>query len=364
MSNQFCRYLSNGYSFMLKNNSLTVSPCCWYKSKTQVNSQLLQNQKLVFKSITGWTADCTNCKTLEDSGQQSLRQTGPDWISDTENSQDPITIDLSLDTECNAACVMCDQWSSSLWAKENLKLNNKKIKIDNITYKIDNAIDQIVNTISLSKLKYVKFFGGEPLFTDTHLKFIEHIPHPENVTLHYTTNASIYPTPETFEVWKKFQTVIFAASLDGIEEQFDYVRWPLKWKKVSENLIRLQQNKTINNIMFRVEFTANFLNTYYFDRLENWINQNLHMNLSGDKTELNIHHCWGGIWNLEKMPLGLRDLILKKYPNDHVMHKLVHNLSRTESTVEWKKFVMTWDSRRASSWKMAFPELVDLIVLE
>ena len=364
MPNQFCRYLSNGYSFKLKNNSLTVSPCCWYESKIQVDSQLLQNRKLIFESITGWTAGCANCKTLEDSGQQSLRQSGPDWIGNTENSQDPIAIDIALDMDCNAACVTCGPWNSSLWAKENSKLLNEKIKINKNTDQLDNAIDQIVGTVSLSKLKYVKFFGGEPLFTNTHLKFIKHIPHPENVTLHYTTNGSIYPTQETFEVWKKFQTVIFAASLDGVDEQFDYVRWPLKWEKVSENLIRLRHNKNINNIMFRVEFTANFLNTYYFDRLEDWIRQNLHTNLSGDKTEINIHHCWGGIWNLEKMPLGLRDLILKKYPNDHVIHRLVYNLSRTESTVEWKNFVTTWDSRRASSWKMAFPDLLDLIAME
>ena len=64
------------------------------------------------------------------------------------------------------------------------------------------------------------------------------------------------------------------------------------------------------------------------------------------------------------MPLGLRDFILKKYPNDHVIHRLAYNLSRTESTVEWKNFVTTWDSRRASSWKMAFPDLVDLIAME
>jgi hypothetical protein len=212
--------------------------------------------------------------------------------------------------------------------------------------------------VSLNKLKYVKFFGGEPLFTDTHLKFIKHIPHPETVTLHYTTNGSIYPTQETFEVWKKFQTVIFAASLDGIEEQFDYVRWPLSWHKVSKNLIRIRENKNICNLMFRVEFTANFLNTYYFDRLENWINQHLYTNLSGDKTELNIHHCWGGVWDLEKMPLNIREVVLKKYSNDHTIHRLVANLPSPTSLDPWKNFINTWDSRRNNSWQTAFPDLI------
>ena len=358
MLNQFCRYLSNGYSFNItKNNSVTVGPCCLYKNKLQFDSNLLRARKLNFESITSWTDDCSICQVLEESGQQSLRQTGPDWISDLENSQDPISLDIQLDNECNAACVTCNKYSSSLWEKEDLKLHNKKIKInkdDDVTNKI---INRIVDTVSLEKLKYVKFFGGEPLFTDTHLKFIKHIPHPEQVTLHYTTNGSIYPNDEVLDAWKKFKVIIFAASLDGIEQQFDYVRWPLPWSKVSKILIRLRENKDIRNLIFRVEFTANLLNTYYFDRLENWIKNNLDTNLSGDKTEINIHLCSGGIWDLEKMPQNIRELVLKKYSADQIIHKLVDNLPPQTSLNAWKNFVNTWDKQRNNSWQLAFPDI-------
>ena len=362
MSNQFCRYLSNGYSFnIIKNNSVIVGPCCLYKNKIPFDSHLLKARKLKFESITGWTDNCSSCKILEDAGQKSLRQTGPDWIDDLESSQDPVSIDIHLDNECNAACVTCKEHSSSLWKKENLKLHNKTIKINKDDDAINNIVNRIVNTVSLEKLKYVKFFGGEPLFTDTHLKFIKHIPHPEQVTLHYTTNGSIYPNDAVLEAWKKFKTIIFAASLDGIEEQFNYVRWPLPWHKVSQNLIRLKENKDISNLMFRVEFTANFLNSYYFDRLEDWIKNNLNTNLGGDNTEINIHPCWGGIWDLEKMPHNIRELVLKKYPANHIIHKLVDNLPLPTSLVPWENFVNTWDNRRNNSWQTVFPELARLI---
>lgn len=360
MSNQFCRYLSNGYSFYInKDKTVGTTPCCFFPRENSIplNSQILQNRKLKFESINQWTDNCAMCRVMEDSGQQSLRQTGAEWIADSEMSSDPISMDINFDNECNAACVICNSAISSLWKKEEAKLHNKKIKINRDNNLITGSIDSIVDTVSLKKLKYVKLYGGEPLFTDTHLKFIKHIPYPENVTLHYTTNGSIYPSEETLHEWKKFKTIIFAASLDGIEEQFDYLRWPLPWNKVSQNLIRLKENKDIWNLLFRVEFTANFLNAYYFNQLENWIHHHLDANLSGDKTEINIHPCRGDTWDIELMPAAVRILVLKKYPSSHILHQLVANLPPPLPLTAWKKFVDTWDSHRNNSWQTAFPDL-------
>jgi hypothetical protein len=109
--------------------------------------------------------------------------------------------------------------------------------------------------------------------------------------------------------------------------------------------------------MFRIEFTANFLNTYYFDRLENWVQQNLHSNFGGDLTEINIHDYYGNIWNLEKMPENIRKMILKKYPQDHILHKMIAGLPPPESLETWREFVNKWDVQRNNDWRTAFPEL-------
>jgi sulfatase maturation enzyme AslB (radical SAM superfamily) len=359
MPNQFCRYLSNGYSFSINGNSVNVRPCCLYDKAVPLTLQLLQDRKLESDAIVDWTDNCSLCKILENAGQQSLRQTSADWISDTATF-DPVTLDINLDSECNAACVMCNEHSSSLWSKENAKLNGKTIAIKKDDQAIDQAIDQIVKSVSLEQVKYVKFFGGEPLFTDTHLKFLQHIPHPENVTLHYTTNGSIYPNQQTLDSWKQFKTVIFAASIDGIKEQFDYVRWPLPWHKVSENILRLRNNSNVWNVMFRIEFTANFLNAYYYDRVEQWMHDNLETNLGGDQTEINIHQCWGE-WAIEKMPMGIRQLIMEKYTADHRIYKLVSNLPTPPSLETWQNFVKTWDQRRNNQWQQAFPDLAQYL---
>ena len=270
MQNKFCGLLTNGYSFSVNHKNLLLKPCCLYKTSSHY---LNYSDSLVYRqSISDWTPACNECRILELAGQQSLRQASKDWILN-DNSSDAFVVDINLDLECNAACVMCSENSSSLWAKEKNKKYLPIASIDHNNDKIDHLINEVAK-INLSKLRYVKFFGGEPLFTDTHIKFLEKIPNPEQVTLHYTTNASIYPNAKVREIWKRFKVIIFAASVDGVGDRFDYIRWPLKWDKVSRNLLRIRDSD-IWNVMFRVEFTANFLNVYYYNEVESWFSNKI-----------------------------------------------------------------------------------------
>lgn len=360
MSNSFCRLLTNGYSLRLEaNGSLLASPCCFYRKQSFDDYLASSHQR---SQITDWPANCRSCQEMEMSGQQSLRQAGPDWISDID-SYDPVMMEINLDIKCNAACVICTPNASSLWVQENKKVYNlQQIKIPD-SQQIDSAIDRICSKLNLEKLTYVKFYGGEPLFTDTHLKFLQRIPNPQQVTVHYTTNGSIPLHTNVRQEWEKFKSIIFAASLDGVEEQFDYIRWPLPWAKVSENLIKIK-NLSIPNILFRVEFTANFLNAYYYDRLETWVQNNFSSNSFGDPTEINLHSCWGSEFELKFMPDSVRELIYKKYDSNSVIYCMVKNLPQQGSLTQWKKFVNIWDKHRKNDWRVAFPDLVDFIDYE
>jgi pyruvate-formate lyase-activating enzyme len=358
MPNKFCRYLSNGYSFFKDNDQVLVKPCCLFLGPgTKLDSTLHDHRKKIYDSITDWTASCEVCENLEKTGQASLRQSGPDWINSDIGSLDAVTIDVQLDNDCNAACVICNKEVSSLWAKEQNKLDKKHIKLVPESKQNQELVDIIVNRVKFDKVTYIKFFGGEPLFTDTHLRFLQHVDCPNNITLHYTTNGSIYPDDKTFEIWKRFKVVIFAVSLDGIQDQFDYVRWPLNWHKVENNLKRLKQDPRSSNLMFRVEFTANLLNTYYFDRLETWVSQRWSTNQSGDPTEINIHLCSNSAWDPVFMPNSVRDQVLKKYQPNSIIHNLVKNLPEPLDACGWRDFVKTWEPRRNNHWRKAFPDL-------
>jgi len=357
VSNEFCRYLSNGYSFSKRSSDkLEVRPCCFFKGGVPLNENLGKNRKEIFNSINTWTTNCDACKKMEDAGVPSLRLSSFDKIPKDSDSNSMVCMDVRFDIHCNAACVICDFRSSTLWQKEYNKQNTTVLKINSYLPDVNDNIEKIINFVSFENLQYIKFFGGEPLLTDTHIRILEKIPNPKNVTLQYTTNGSIYPSDQVIELWSKFKLVLFYVSIDGIGEKFDYIRWPLKWNKVSNNLIRFRKEAP-NNILFRIEHTVNFLNAYYYDEVESWVNNFLPDNRLGDATEITIHSCYD-IWQISNISDEVVDLIVDKYGHDHKIVNLIKQYKINQSTDQWKQFVEKWDTVRNNSWEHVFPDMV------
>ena len=349
MSNQFCRFLSNGYSFSSPNNSLIVKPCCWYRGGIIFDENFEKN-KHDQAQINKWTPGCSVCQTQESAGQKSFRQSSFDIIPEV-NSTAPIALDINLDMTCNAACVICGPEVSTFWEKQ---YNKNKIFTINQQSNHDSYLSTILNNVDFTNVKRVKFFGGEPLLTDTHIKILEKISNPSECDVWYTTNASIVPKESILNIWKKFKLIYFEASIDGIGERFDYIRWPLSWTKIEQNLLNLRAIAPVN-LLFRINHTLNPFNAYYYEEIENWVQQKLDTNRLGDKTEINIHPCWG-TWDLKKTPMSLREEIYKKYPN-HLISKIIlsHSVESYQSVLN---FTNQWDPIRKNNWKQTFPDIV------
>jgi sulfatase maturation enzyme AslB (radical SAM superfamily) len=349
MSNQFCRFLSNGYSFSAIQDPLILKPCCWYQGGIVVDKNVNKN-KDVQSQINDWTPECSICQTQEKAGQKSYRQSSFEILPES-NSNVPLAIDINLDRTCNAACVMCGPQSSTLWAKQFKEY--KVIEIYN-EHSVSKTIDYILKNFDFSQVKRIKFYGGEPLLTDTHLKILRKIPNPKQCEIWYTTNASVFPKQNVLKLWEKFKLVFFEASIDGIQDRFNYIRWPLKWEKVSQNLLELKELAP-TNLLFRVSYTLNPFNIFYYNELEEWFQHNLSTNKLGDASEINVHPCWGQ-WDLKKTPSSLREVIFKKYPNSIISDILMSLNIESYDTIA--KFTSKYDSLRNNSWKQTFPEIV------
>lgn len=341
--------MSNGYSFQLLNQSLVVKPCCWSNNNIVVDE--FYDQKIKERAkIDHWTDDCQVCRDQENTGQKSFRQSSFDIVPEVISTA-PIAIDINIDMTCNAACVICGPGASTLWEKQYNK--NKIFTIDS-RHKHESYLDTILNNVDFTNVKRIKFFGGEPLLTDTHIKILKKIPNPSECDVWYTTNASVVPKENVLDIWKKFKLIYFEASIDGIGKRFDYIRWPLSWAKIEQNLLILKNTAPIN-LLFRINHTLNPFNVYYYDEIDNWVQQHLSTNRLGDKTEINIHPCWG-VWDLKKTPIDLREIIYKKYP-DHTVSKIL-SLYSVESYETILNFTDQWDPIRKNSWKQAFPDII------
>jgi MoaA/NifB/PqqE/SkfB family radical SAM enzyme len=256
-------------------------------------------------------------------------------------------LEIAMDTECNAACVICGPGWSSLWRKQN---NWKKIHVE--SYSI---ADQIPTLIDLSKITRLGILGGEPFINDFHVKILKMIPTPENVTLSYPTNGSIWPDDSVFELWSRFKKVIINFSIDDMYERFTYIRWPLKWSRVEENFRRFVGLVPNSNLQARIQCTINPFNIWYIDELSSWCKQV--GNEAGVLIEFSVQAAVAD-WGLDCAPESLRQAICDKYPAGHkLVNMLDYHVENKEKGQRLIKLANSLDSVRNNSWQQTFPEV-------
>jgi sulfatase maturation enzyme AslB (radical SAM superfamily) len=202
------------------------------------NSAYLDNtrQKLLRNEIPN---DCQLCKNDEDRGIPSLRQQS---LKDFGNITSPTLqyLDLRYDNLCNLACRMCHAGYSSTWAKEvdkhpELLTYHKPFNRINAVSKIIDDFDNITKN-----LKKLSLTGGEPLLIKDHLVILSKLIEQgrTDIELTITTNLTVL-NKQWVEVVKKFSTVHWTVSIDGVRAVGEYIRWPYNWNNVDTNLDQL-----------------------------------------------------------------------------------------------------------------------------
>lgn len=353
----FCRHLTNGLVYNNNIHSFTIAPCCYFKTIDTLSTDLSKYRKQWQNS--NLTKNCRICLDIEKSGLASYRQASFDWLTGDENNTIEF-LTIAVNKKCNLACVSCDANSSSFWFQENTRnkiVQSAKLQKMHAEDRQGDTTEKfldLLKTQDLSNLKYIKFGGGEPLMTDTHNLVLDLIPYPEKVTLHYTSNFSLMPSKQSTEQWKKFKLVKWVASIDGVGEQFSFLRWPYKWSKLTE-FVELAKQAVPGNVMFGVEHTLNPLNIFYFDQFQTWFEQNISTNRYGDRSDLNLHLCLGNL-GIEQTPPQLRQLILDKFGAEHY---LVQLLSKNPYIGHSRmvEYLDDLDLIRNQSWRETFSEV-------
>ena len=186
------------------------------------SSEWLANTR-VSMSQDSWPDECIRCKESEDVGHKSVRQHSLDRHAQLLDARsDYLVLGGVLDNVCNSACQTCNEKLStkigSLRSKDYVKINNSAL----------------IDTLPVERIVQMDINGGEPSASPNYLKLLENLP-PNVKHLRINTNGSrlITVLPDLISRGIK---VTVTVSLDGIGRGYDYVRWPIKWSDVEQNI--------------------------------------------------------------------------------------------------------------------------------
>ena len=234
---------------------------------------------------------CKHCEELENVGLYSNRQAFNNIYSkyyediikytDEDGTIDESKIplvyyDLRLGNKCNCKCIMCDSCNSSMWGE----LNNWTDINLNTPY----LIELIQNA---KNIKTIYFTGGEPMINEHHWKllniFLENSYN--HIVVDYNSNG-VYLKEDMFKVWSQFHSVNIGFSIDGINEIFEQIRIPAKWKTVEKNLKLFDKNasESIRASICVTVSSINILNIidlykWFIKQNFKWIQNHFHFNI-------------------------------------------------------------------------------------
>ncbi len=247
------------------------SICCWISDK--ISRQDLQKKFLSDEK----PHECRKCWESEKSGIESRRQMENRFLDfKMDQDLDLIKTDviegkslinlyqLFVGSICNGTCVTCGPSASSAW--RSLKKNVFSIRHEN--QQIDQNFDWYLQSINWQKAKRFNLLGGEPLLISRSFDILQKLLDVGNTNcrISFTTNGSVTLSEKQIKLIKNFTDVSCCVSIDGTGKTFEYIRYPLSWQKLLDNLSLYREIFT----EVVVSFTVSNLNYHERDQIISW----------------------------------------------------------------------------------------------
>lgn len=320
----------------------------------KIKSEMLQGHKPI---------ECSKCWRLEDTGAKSDRQVKNstlDWVLDKDlqfieqdarnGKSEIVMLKLTTSYTCNATCVSCNSKSSSSWHQLDKKIFNivpeKKYKFINI--------ESVQKKVDFKNLKMLSLLGGEPLYEKKNFDFLEHLLEIGNDTvfLSMVTNGSVKLTSHQKTVLSKFKNINFSVSIDGTEQVFEYLRYPLIWDDLVNNLTFFRE--VSDNISSN--YTISNLNVIYHNQTVDWFNK--------EKINFSNNIVYAPAWLQPKVLPTNAIAHLKSALNPTDYNMLVGNRNEELCQQLFDQFLLeikNQDNAKGINLKDYLPELANLI---
>jgi len=363
MENLYCSMIHGGLTMSFKSQETLAQHCCLRPSMffVDVSTNFWNDPGFVelreYNKTNQWHPGCANCSQLERANSHSFRQGMNDGlqIQGQTDLSGPVRIDLMFDISCNLACRTCGPGSSTFWQKQ-LKQHNLWLEPISTPRSKEQVIDAL-KQLDLSNLRQLVFCGGETLLGNEYWAVADwlgdNVPNAkQQLTLCFQTNGTQTISPAKHSVIEKFHLVKLHVSLDGVAEQFEYLRWPATWQQVTDNLIDLK-NTLPSNVMFVVEETISIFNLAYIDRLDAWIKQNFTANHEGDVIN-HTQHLATGVFSLEHCSQEYVDAMQTTPHGNLIPGGWSESADKIKTMIEQ---IQQFDTYRNESFARTFPEV-------
>lgn len=361
-------YCSNFYKglYVQKQDQdrVAVSACCIntvspdaYSTVDFVNNSYLQSQRRLDHRPAG----CNECWRQEAAGTRSYREQANQWYQEHFPDQDPyrvqlLRMDYNLDPVCNAKCIICGSWFSSLWAQEDREFG-EYFQIRSFREVKNN---DRVRDIDFSSLRKIYFNGGEPLLSREMVAILEQIRTAQgslsNLHCQLSTNGSIRPDDDLVRLWQECEKVDIWVSLDAVGQQFEYIRYPLSFDSVWQNCVAM--GNLGSNIFVGFSFTIGVHNLDHYGTALEWIN-----NHKGDinGADHGLNHCNGDL-AVDKASVALLQSWKQKYHEDgpqwqRDLYQQIAGEHGQPNNDIWLQRLKMIDHRRGLNWRQSLPEL-------
>lgn len=354
-----------------------IAPCCKFRLPPDdvcniqthsindyTNSNLLKNLKEEFNQGS-WPQGCERCQIEETNGIQSKRQLDNiRWADQYQHyklsdQSKFITASLAFGNTCNLTCITCGPNASSRWQREYQMLHGIDIKPFHF-YKKDFVTEFIAQAPGII---HIDIPGGEPFLSGVTeqkqmLEFYIQSGQASSISLHYTTNGTVFPDVEWWTLWKSFKEIDIQLSVDGVGTRYEYIRYPGVWTEFVLSVNKYQTKLLhCSNLKLSVSHTVSAYNIFYLDEFFTWC------------YTIGLPRPWlGKVHAPEYMrpsvwPGRSRIDLIEKLANNtdsdiQAWGKLIKNTDDTHQFEKFKEYTMKHDAFRQTSFAKTFPDLV------
>ena len=329
------------------------TPCCLMtgvETLKEVQQLMLSRQR---------PRSCVKCWKLEDAGLKSdrlIKNETLDYFSNIDLEQlitqsqlgknEIIHYKIDTSNTCNAACVTCGGDSSSTWNKVQRKNNLPTRK----NWKI--LPDRTTDWINYTSAESVSFRGGEPFLSDTNFYILEQLIKHNNTDcfVSFVTNGSFSLNTRQKKILAKFKNLNFCFSIDGIGPVFEYLRWPLKWADIENNILWCQTN----NVKASVSYTLSNMNLLYHATTTQWFrDQNMDYLINPVYSPRHFRP--------ESLSAEIKQHLGQQCNSDAIGQWLVHSPDDDQLFVKFQLEIVKQDRMKNINIQDYLPELVELL---